>query len=258
MPIMRKNGATPAAPSPAPRIAFTRTQAPLYRDVANALEQAIATGVWKPGDRIPTEAELEALFGTSRGTLRMAISELVRKQLLHRQAGSGTFVLGPSFKSLERYFRYESLASDPRIVPHNKVLDQRFVPADEAAASSLGIAVDTEVAYLRRLRYHQNEPFLIVDSFFPMPVWNTVASADFGSHSLYDEFKQRCGLYVVCVEEYLRADLANDTEAGLLGINVGSAVIRVERVSYTFGDQLVEYRRAVGRADRFRYHVCLR
>jgi GntR family transcriptional regulator len=257
MPITRKNGArsTPAATS---RIEFTRTQAPLYRDVAAALENAIANGVWKPGDRIPTEAELESLFNASRGTLRMAISELVRKQLLHRQAGSGTFVLGPSFKSLERYFRYESLANDPRIVPHNKVLDQRFVPVDEPAAAALAIPADAEVAYLRRLRYHQNEPFLIVDSFFPMAVWNTIAGADFGCDSLYDEFKQRCGLYVVCVDEYLRADLANDAEAALLGINVGSAVIRVERTSYTFADKPVEYRRAVGRADRFRYHVCLR
>lgn len=255
--IMRKNGAQ-SAPAAVPRIDFVRTQAPLYRDVATALEKAISDGVWKPGERIPTEAELDSLFNTSRGTLRMAISELVRKQLLHRQAGSGTFVTGPSFKSLERYFRYESLAQDPRIVPHNKILDQRFVHVDEQAAISMGIPADTQVGYMRRLRYNQNEPFLIVDSFFPMSMWNTIASADLGSDYLYDEFKHSCGVYVVCVEEYLRADLANDAEAALLGINVGSAVIRFERTAYTFAEKIVEYRRAVGRADRFRYHVVLR
>jgi GntR family transcriptional regulator len=240
-----------------PRIEFTRTEAPLYRDVSNALERAIANGVWKPGDQIPTEAELETQFSASRGTLRMAISELVRKRLLHRQPGSGTFVLGPSFKSLERYFRCESLASDPRIVPQNRLLDQQIVSADDGVAAALGIAPDTEVAYVRRLRSHQNEPFLIVDSFFPMAIWETIATVDLGSPSLYDEFKQDFGLYVICVDEYLRADLANDAEAALLRIGVGNAVIRVERTAFTFAERPVEYRRAAGRADRFRYHVRL-
>ena len=118
---------------------FVRTAAPLYRDVAAALERRIRSGAWKPGDQIPTEAQLEREFGSSRGTLRMAIAELVRQGLLHPQPGRGTFVLGPSFKSLERFFRYESRGRDARLSPQNRVLRHGVRKASAATANALGI-----------------------------------------------------------------------------------------------------------------------
>jgi GntR family transcriptional regulator len=236
---------------------LVRTDAPLYRDVATALERAIRDGVWKAGDQIPTEADLEARFHASRGTLRMAVSELVRKGLLHRQPGRGTFVLGPTFDSLERYFRYERLAGDDRIQPRNAVLDQHALAADDEVAAALGVAPGSDVAFLRRLRFHQEEPFLLVDSYFHPDAWALVSGADFSRHPLYDVFKNEFGLYVVSADEFLRASLASDVEAQLLQVERGNAVIRLERTAFTFAARPIEYRRAVGRADRFRYHVRL-
>jgi len=238
-------------------IQLIRTPGPLYRDLTAALERAIKDGVWKPGDQIPTEPELEAQFGASRGTLRMAVSELVRKGMLHRQAGRGTFVIGPSFKSMERYFRYEDADGDPRILPRHTVLSQRRVRADARTARALGLAQGDEVAFVRRLRHYQEEPFLVVDSFFPMDVWQLIGEADLNAHRLYDIFRDECGLYIVSADEYLRAGLADKQEAGLLRIPKGSAVIRLERIAHTFEARPVEYRRAVGHSDRFHYHVRL-
>jgi GntR family transcriptional regulator len=234
-----------------------RTAAPLYRDVATALERAIRDGVWKPGDQIPTESALETQFNSSRGTLRMAVSELVRRGLLHRQPGRGTFVLGPSFDSLERYFRYESLGGDARIAPTNEVLDRKLVAADAQVAAALGVAVKSQVAYVKRLRRHRGEPFLVVDSYFHMDAWSLVSGADFSAALLYDVFKNEYGLYIVRADEFLRADLVSVKEAKLLKIAPGSAVIRIERSAYSFEARPIEFRRAVGRADRFRYHVRL-
>jgi GntR family transcriptional regulator len=241
-------------------IQFVRTAAPLYRDVMTALERAIHDGLWKPGDQIPTESELEKLFGASRGTLRTAITELARKGLLHPQPGRGTFVLGPSFHSLERYFQtlIERIGSDVPIVPHNHLIALGTARADDAVAAALDVKLNSRVGYLRRVRHHQDEPFLIVDSYFPTDIWQAIKGADFEAHQLYDLFKEQFGLYVVSAEEFLQADLADDTEAGLLAIASRSAVIRLERTAYTFEERVLEYRRAVGRADRFRYHVRLK
>lgn len=238
--------------------AFTRTAAPLYRDVAAALERAIREGVWKAGAQIPPEPELERRFGASRGTIRQAIGELVRQGWLLRQAGRGTFVLGPSFESLERFFRYEALPGAPPLVPANRVLAQGIVAADAAIAAAFGITAGAEVAWVRRLRCTGDEPFLLVDSYFPMPVWQIVCGADFTHHPLYDLLKNEYGQYVVAAEEFLRAGLATGEEAALLGIAAGEPVIRIERDARSFEDRPIEYRRATGRADRFRYHVRLR
>lgn len=236
---------------------FVRTAAPLYRDVAAALERRIRSGSWKPGDQIPTEARLEREFGTSRGTLRMAVAELVKRRLLHPQPGRGTFVLGPSFNSLERFFRYESVDEPARLAPTNRVLKRESIPAAAATAAALGIATGTEVGYVRRLRRHRDRPFLLIDSYFPHDDWLRFADADFERHSLYDQLRDDFGVYVIAADEYLRADLANASEARWLQIPPRSAVIRIERTAVTFERRPIEFRRAVGRADRFRYHVRL-
>jgi DNA-binding FadR family transcriptional regulator len=56
------------------------------------LQQRIAGGTWKKGDRIPTEPELMELFGVGRSTIREAIKTLANAGVLHVQQGSGTFV----------------------------------------------------------------------------------------------------------------------------------------------------------------------
>ncbi len=238
-------------------VQLVRTNAPLYRDVASALEACIRKGIWKPGDQIPPESELEARFGASRGTLRAAVAELVKQGLLKPQPGKGTFVLGPLFNTMEAYFRYEGVGRDPRITPKVEVLKKALVKADEQTASTLELEPQTKVGLVRRLRFQKNEPFLVLDSYFTPSVWEKIKNADFKIHPLYDLLKDNFGVYVVSADEYLRAGLASEEISKQLNIKPGSAVIEIERVAYTFESRPIEYRRATGRADRFRYHVKL-
>ena len=69
---------------------------PLYRQLAGHLENEIRSGRLKPGDRLEAEGLLTRRFQVSRITLRQAVAELVRKQLLVRKQGKGTFVTAPA------------------------------------------------------------------------------------------------------------------------------------------------------------------
>lgn len=62
--------------------------APFYEKVKQAISEKIATGVWRPHDRIPSEAELVAQFGFSRMTINRALRELTDEGLLVRLQGS--------------------------------------------------------------------------------------------------------------------------------------------------------------------------
>lgn len=237
---------------------FSRSEAPLYRDIARSLEARIRAGEWKPGGQIPTEAELEASYGASRGTIRLAVAELARKHLLHRQPGRGTFVLGPAFDDLTRFFRYERSDSPSPIVPEVRELSRGITQADNGIAGALGVAPGDRVAHVRRLRSYQQEPFLLIDSFFTMQAWAQIQDADFNVYPFYDLLRDKFGFYIIAAEEFLTAGLATEDEAGLLAINPGDAIVRIERIASTFGDERVEYRRCAGRGDHFRYHVRLR
>lgn len=65
---------------------------PLYKSVMQKLESQIANGDWKPGDRLPTETELEQIFAVSNITIRHALKELVAKGLVRRVRGGGSYV----------------------------------------------------------------------------------------------------------------------------------------------------------------------
>jgi DNA-binding LacI/PurR family transcriptional regulator len=73
--------------------------APKYQQVYSALRQQIESGDWKPGERLPSEAELVRKFGVSRITIGRAVRNLQREGLVDRRAGSGTYVTSPRTES---------------------------------------------------------------------------------------------------------------------------------------------------------------
>ncbi|HLK61484.1 MAG TPA: GntR family transcriptional regulator [Chthonomonadaceae bacterium] len=66
-----------------------------YEQAKNTVERYIHRNRLKPGDRLPTEAQLQAQYGWSRVTINRALNELVWAGVLTRVQGSGTYVAHP-------------------------------------------------------------------------------------------------------------------------------------------------------------------
>ena len=67
----------------------------LHRAIYRELVREISEGVYRPGDRLPSEAQLCERFGASRITVAKAIQSLQREDLVTRRPGSGTYVQEP-------------------------------------------------------------------------------------------------------------------------------------------------------------------
>jgi GntR family transcriptional regulator len=72
-----------------------RSPLPLYHQLAELLAARIRAGDYPPGTRIPSEHQLAGVFAIGRPTARQAIDVLVRKGLVTRRRGSGTYVREP-------------------------------------------------------------------------------------------------------------------------------------------------------------------
>ena len=68
---------------------------PLYFQLENLIKRCISSGLVKPGDLLPSEAELCRSFGISRSTVRQAIGELEEEGLVIRHQGKDTFIAEP-------------------------------------------------------------------------------------------------------------------------------------------------------------------
>src|ERR1700751_3004638 len=65
---------------------------PKYQQLFDAIEQGIRSGRYSPGQKLPSEAALEAEFDISRITVVRALRELQQRGMVQRRAGSGTYV----------------------------------------------------------------------------------------------------------------------------------------------------------------------
>ena len=65
---------------------------PVRDQLRSMLASEIARGRHASGDKLPSERELAAAYGTSRTSIRQALEALVREGVLFRAMGKGTFV----------------------------------------------------------------------------------------------------------------------------------------------------------------------
>jgi DNA-binding LacI/PurR family transcriptional regulator len=63
-----------------------------YRHIFETLRDAITSGDYRVGQRLPSESELVRTFGTSRVTVNRALRELQLGGYIERRVGSGSFV----------------------------------------------------------------------------------------------------------------------------------------------------------------------
>lgn len=91
---MPSSAASPADPTRPGR--RHRPVATLFDEIRGALTRSIVAGELKPGDKLPTEAELAARFGASRPTVNKAIGSLATDGLVVRRKRAGTIVLAQS------------------------------------------------------------------------------------------------------------------------------------------------------------------
>lgn len=100
---------------------------PKYAQLREILIAAIDAGHWKPGDKMPTEAQLANSTPYSLGTVQKALRALVDKGLVTRSQGSGTYVSEPRQPiDAPLHLRFLGKDDEPRFLPlFPKVLSRR-------------------------------------------------------------------------------------------------------------------------------------
>ena len=233
---------------------------PRYQRLRDDLAARINRNEWRPGEPIPSEAELGAHYGVAIGTVRKAIDQLVIDNVLERQQGRGTFVRRARFNSsLFRFFRFQSESGERR-VPKSRILRRKCVPATSAVASALRIPTGEPVISLSRLRLIDGVPLLAEEIWLQKSRFEAVlalAPADFGD-LLYPLYEARCGQVVVSADENLSVELATAMQARLLRLEAGAPLIVIERLAFDLERHPIEWRRSRGPATQFRYHVEIR
>ena len=78
---------------------------PLYVQLEQILSSKITGGQWQPNQRIPSENELNRMYGLSRMTVRGVLTKMVNDGLLLRVPGKGTYVAPTKISAVSPAYR---------------------------------------------------------------------------------------------------------------------------------------------------------
>ena len=201
---------------------------PLYVQLADHLLGQIRTGVWAPGSKVPSEPEMARTFGIGRPTVRQATDVLVRRRLLERRRGAGTFVRPPddsvdilSLGGTLASFRASGIC--PNVSWDGPVQD-KAVPTTPGNPFSGARAFQAS-----RLTHVDLAPVVLERFFFSRTTFPNLDKVPLGTASISDAIAARFRLRAVDARQTFRAIAANAELAERLSIAEGHPVLHVQR-----------------------------
>ncbi len=230
---------------------------PFYIQVIDSLSEYIENNKLPPGHQLPGEADLCDAFDVSRTVIRQALQELEYRGLILREKGRGTFVAKPKireglFQELTGFYQ-DMVAKGHQ--PRSDVLKQAKVSASKKVAAYLNLKPGDPVIHIDRLRYVNHEPIVLVTTYLPYDICPELLDVDLKNQSLYAYLENEHELFVASGKRFLEAVVANQLEAVLLQVDVGSPLLLLNSVSYLSDGRPMEYFHAVHRGDRSKFET---
>jgi GntR family transcriptional regulator len=220
---------------------------PLYRQLENALREALRDNLLKPNEALPAERDLAADLSVSRITLRKAIDKLVDDGLLVRRHGAGTFVAGRVEKQFAKLSSFsEDMASRGRTVRSEWLIREAGAVTGEESLT-FGLSPGTAVYRFHRIRYADDVPMAL--EFAIIPGFG-LPSLDMVDSSLYAALEST-GNRPVRALQRLRAALCDAERAALLGVEVGAPVLYIERRGFLADGRVIEATTSWYRGDAY-------
>jgi len=229
--------------------------APLYVQIAQQL-RGVASQL-NPGDLMPSEAEIMALTGVGRVTVRRAMADLAREGLIVGVRGKGTFVAQPRVPTpLGRPIGFSESMRRRGRSPASHLLRAFEVAATEDIARHLKLQPGAPVAVIERLRLIDGTPAMV-------EVTHLSAAAVPGllqrplEGSLYECLQADYGLVPNKGSEVVLAISAGRDMARHLSVSPGAPLLATYRTTETATGQPLEFTLRYARGDLCSFEVAL-
>lgn len=223
---------------------------PAYAQLANILRRRIAEGAYRPGDQLPSEAQLCRMFDVSPMTVRRSINLLADQDVVSTAQGRGTFVKPLELSTATFHLQTLHDLFSGAVV---KLLDARIVSADARTARKLHLDEGQPVIYMRRLLTRDDEPVFYHRAYLIYDPARPVVEAEMDVTSLQ-------GLLTNASNDMLKngvltiaSTLMNEQEAQILQAPVPAAAFYLEHLFHDFDNRPVSWGWFICRSDKLSF-----
>lgn len=229
---------------------------PLYVQIYQYWSSQITQNRLKPGDQLPTEAEMASIHGVSKITIRQAIQLLANEGHVVTHQGKGTFVRAAKHQwDLSRLYSFSEDMEMRGFTPGSKVLKKEIV---KGPVKQLKLDDNNALTIkLERLRLADNEPMAIEIMRIPYEPFADIYDEITDNISVYKLMEDKIGIKPGYGTQFIEAALPDKREQKLLKIGTTEAVLRLERISFPREGAPIEHTVSIYRGDQYRFRVTL-
>ena len=229
--------------------------APLYFQIENIIKAQIEKGEYAYGDVLPSEKQLQEIFGVSRITVRQAVNSLVNAGYLQSAQGIGTTVI---FEKIDEKLK--------RVISFSEEMEQHGIKMEtsycniilEKVNKSIAAKLDTkegDKAYkLVRVRSAKASPIVYSITYLKKN-YELPLEPERYMESLYNLLDTQYGVKIVKGQDTFEAALADREVGKYLNISPGSPVFKRTRKTFGQHNELVEYTICYYPGDKYKYSV---
>jgi len=226
---------------------------PLYQQLADRLRTAIRAGQYPVGERIPSEHALAERYGIGRPTVRQATELLVRRGVLARRRGAGTFVIEPpqelevfSMEGTLASFRAQGIEVEARLLGGACALQ---LDAGDPAYADNPFA-GRAAHFLRRLSRTDQGAALLEETYLDPELFEGLLELELEGVSLSALAREHYRTEPTGGRQQFRVLAIEGERARALGLSPGAAVLQIRRhLHFPRGDSAI-YSELYCRTDR--------
>ena len=214
----------------------------LFAAIAETLKEEIATGLYPPGAKLPTEAALSARFGVNRHTVRHALQALAEAGIVRSRRGAGVFVTAkPTDYPLGRRVRFHQNIAASGKTPSRRITRVETLPASAEDAAMLSLPSGSRVHVVEGISLADGQPLAVFRSVFPADRFPGLPAAITTQGSITAALVD-CGLSdYTRAETRLSARLADPVLALALQVAAKAPVLQSFAVNVDMAGVPVEY-----------------
>lgn len=227
--------------------------APKFKQISAEIEKKIRDGLYVSAQKLPSEYDLAKEYNCSRLTIRKAIDDLIRKNILVKRHGKGSYVMSQAkiqsgragLQGFTEAAKAYGKKSQTEVISFEEVVH----PA-EKIREALQVGKNEAIYELIRRRMLDGEPMTVEKIYLPQAYVQGHTKQDFEG-SLFCLIEKN--VEIAYSHQEIEAILVEAEISELLNVPVGQPILQVHSITYALDATPILYDVSLYRADRYTF-----
>lgn len=227
-----------------------------YDKIYEDLKRKIESEVYVHQQMLPSENNLIKEYQCSRNTLRRAVAQLASKGYVQSIHGKGVFVIYEQHKKFEFMLgdveTFKEASKRSRMENKTEVIHFSEITADDIMYKKTGIPKGTEIYYIQRLRFMDNQALIIDHNYYRKDIVKGL-TRKIAENSIYEYIENELNEKVVTTKRIITVEKATENDFEYLDLQDYNCVAVISNYTYNAEGSMFEYTQSRHRPDCFAF-----